>query len=77
MSYDREAFIDKIYSIYAKKKEIEDLQVQRNIDEKAIAEKYKVVECNAKRNKLMSDVQKLINPISEEIVIIEKSLLEI
>lgn len=67
---------DTIKLIYSKKNQISLINAERTSEERAIAEEYKVDECNAKRNASALKYANLAKPIYEEIALLEKSIEE-
>jgi len=74
MAFTKQEFIDASFEIYKKKKQIEAIAKQRNVDEIALAVEYKVDECNIKRSNLMKESNNLQNSIQAEIKVIEDGL---
>lgn len=48
----RDEFVDMCMAEYEKKQKLNELSAQRRAEEDALAEEYKVNECNQKRNEI-------------------------
>lgn len=64
----------KLKLMFEKKEAIRKLSVQRQTEEKALADEYKVDECNAKRNALAKRYAVQIQALWDEIGALERDL---
>ena len=68
--------VEKIKLVYKKRAEIISLAKQREAEETALVEEYKVNECNAKRNVIALRYANLNKVLQLEAQAIEKELME-
>lgn len=60
---NRDEFVDMLMAEYEKTQKIKQLNEQRRVEEDALAQDYKVVECNQKRNALVNKYSELMKAI--------------
>jgi len=71
---NEQEIISNFKKIFEYKKEIISLQESRKAEEFALAEEYKVNECNKKRNDIALNYQQLVNEKMAQIKFIENAL---
>jgi len=65
---------ESIKTIYEKRAELKELAAQRQAEEAALVEEYKVKECNEKRNAMIQRYATQGNALMQEIQALEDSL---
>lgn len=59
----RDEFVDMLMAEHEKKKALTALNAQRQVEEQALTDEYKVLECNTKRNALAVKYADLVRAI--------------